>query len=308
MSTSPDPWTQLAVNVAITTFTHPMGYVKTLIQVGYEPIQPTIGKNMFFRKTLLLPGFFKYAGHIKNVDGFFGLYRGLSSRILSSVCGNLAARVTSQKLEEHFPSQENAKTESKKSETVSTHEFLVESGKLTVSHCCAAVVSHPFQVVAVRSMVQFVGKETKYSGFLAPYREVYNENGIMGFFAGLVPRVLMDILTLWLARTMFHIFNTYILDENMSNAKEVRSYMHAITGFVAGMITYPLGLVSTLMTVNESGLVAGSPPFMPVYPTWRDCWRDLSERGLLKRGSSLFFRPYHAHAVSIETQPLTPLD
>ncbi|XP_071826027.1 mitochondrial carrier homolog 2-like [Apostichopus japonicus] len=308
MSTSPDPWTQLAVNVAITTFTHPMGYVKTLIQVGFEPIPPKIGKNLFFRKTLLLPGFFQYVGHIRKVDGFFGLYRGVGARIFASVSGNLVARITSQKLEEHFPSQESENTESKKGAKLTTNEFLTESAKLTVSHCCAAVVSHPFQVIAVRSMVQFIGREIKYNGFIAPFREVYNENGIMGFFAGLVPRVLMDVLTLWLARTMFHIFNNYILDDNMSNAKEVRSYMHAITGFVAGMMTYPLGLVSTLMTVNESGLAAGSPPFTPVYPTWRDCWSDLSERGLLKRGSSLFFRPYQANAVAIEAHPMTPLD
>lgn len=308
MATGPDPWTQLAVNVAITTFTHPMGYVKTLIQVGYEPIAPRVGKNMFFRKTLLLPGFFQYAGHIKKIDGFFGLYRGVTPRILASISGSIVARVTTQKLDEHFPSPQEEATESKKTGKVSTQEFLRESAKLTVSHCCGAVVSHPFQVVAVRAMVQFIGKETKYSGFLNPYREVYNENGIWGFFAGLVPRVLMDVFTLWLARTMFHIFNNYILDENMSNAKEIRNYMHAITGFVAGMITYPLGLVSTLMCVNDSGLMAGSPPFTPLYPNWRSCWRDLSERGLLKRGSSLFFRPYQAGAVAIEAPILTPLD
>ena len=29
----PDPWTQLVVNVGLTAVAHPMGYVKTLVQV-----------------------------------------------------------------------------------------------------------------------------------------------------------------------------------------------------------------------------------------------------------------------------------
>ena len=35
MAGGPDPWTQLAVNVGLTAVAHPMGYVKTLVQVCY---------------------------------------------------------------------------------------------------------------------------------------------------------------------------------------------------------------------------------------------------------------------------------
>lgn len=46
------------------------------------------------------------------------------------------------------------------------------------------------------------------------------------------------------------------------------------------------------MAVTGSDLQAGSPPYMPIYSSWIDCWSDLSRRNQLKRGSSLLIRYY----------------
>lgn len=53
------------------------------------------------------------------------------------------------------------------------------------------------------------------------------------------------------------------------------------------------------MAVTNSGLVAGSPSFMPHYNTWMHCWSDLSKQNQLKRGSSLFVRYYTGPQVVI---------
>ena len=42
------------------------------------------------------------------------------------------------------------------------------------------LATQPLYVVAVRSMAQFVGGEAKYTGVLAPIKEVLRENGIIG--------------------------------------------------------------------------------------------------------------------------------
>ena len=42
------------------------------------------------------------------------------------------------------------------------------------------MATQPLYVVAVRSMAQFVGGERKYNGLLAPFKEIMQENGIIG--------------------------------------------------------------------------------------------------------------------------------
>ncbi|XP_041859044.1 mitochondrial carrier homolog 1-like isoform X2 [Melanotaenia boesemani] len=74
----------LLLGAGVTAITHPLLYVKLLIQVGHEPLPPTVGTTMFGRRVLYLPGFFSYAQHIVEVDGKGGLFRGLSPRIISS--------------------------------------------------------------------------------------------------------------------------------------------------------------------------------------------------------------------------------
>lgn len=53
------------------------------------------------------------------------------------------------------------------------------------------------------------------------------------------------------------------------------------------------------MAVTNSGLLAGSPPQMPFYNSWIDCWTDLSKQNQIKRGSSLLVRYYTGPQVFI---------
>ncbi|XP_030849986.1 mitochondrial carrier homolog 2-like [Strongylocentrotus purpuratus] len=308
-----DPWMQIVVNIGIGAFSHPMGYVKTLIQLGYEPLPPRLGRNAFFRECYQLPGFLPYARHIYSVEGFSGLYRGFFPALCQNFISGAVLRSVSEKMDELFPVVDESEKKAlakKRPElaSVSFHTFMLQMSKDSVAHLCAVVVSQPFNVIMIRSMAQFIGKETKYSGWISPYFEVYNDSGIRGLFTGLAPRLLLDLMTLWLARTMYYSFNRLVVDENMTNVSELRSYANIITGFLASMLTYPFSLISSNYIVNNSGLLAGTAPYVPVYMNWVDCWRDLRNRGLLKRGSSLFFRRYNAKMVVFQPEPVTPLD
>ncbi|MBV95193.1 Mitochondrial carrier 2, partial [Eschrichtius robustus] len=101
---------------------------------------------------------------------------------------------------------------------------------------------------------------------------IYREEGILGFFAGLIPRLLGDIISLWLCNSLAYLVNTYALDSGVSTMNEMKSYSQAVTGFFASMLTYPFVLVSNLMAVNNCGLAGGCPPYSPVYSSWIDCW------------------------------------
>ncbi|NXG76767.1 MTCH2 protein, partial [Baryphthengus martii] len=146
------------------------------------------------------------------------------------------------------------------------------------------------------------------SGTLSAFATIYREEGILGFFAGLIPRLLGDILSLWLCNMLAYLINTYALENGVraprparggcgffvllqvSTMAEMKSYSQAVTGFFASMLTYPFVLVSNLMAVNNCGLAGGLLPYAPTYSSWLDCWSQLHKEGNMSRGNSLFFR------------------
>ncbi|NWI82990.1 MTCH2 protein, partial [Dryoscopus gambensis] len=283
------------------------------LQVGYEPLPPTLGRNIFGRQVYQLPGLFSYAKHIVKVDGRAGLFKGLAPRLCSSAIGTVVHSKVLQLFppDSCFPLQPGA---SKKEPVSSLEQVLKETSREMVARSAATLITHPFHVITLRCMVQFIGRETKYSGTLSAFTTIYREEGILGFFAGLIPRLLGDILSLWLCNMLAYLINTYALENGVGSAPgsgprprfggvqvlsllsqvstmtEMKSYSQAVTGFFASMLTYPFVLVSNLMAVNNCGLAGGLLPYAPTYSSWLDCWSQLHREGNMSRGNSLFFR------------------
>ncbi|NXL37332.1 MTCH2 protein, partial [Glaucidium brasilianum] len=295
----------------LTVLSQPLMYVKVLVQVGYEPLPPTLGRNIFGRQVYQLPGLFAYAKHIVKVDGRAGLFKGLTPRLCSSAIGTVVhSKVLQRSLlgggcsspDASFSLQPGA---SKKEPVSSLEQVLKETSREMVARSAATLITHPFHVITLRCMVQFIGHETKYSGTLSAFATIYREEGVLGFFSGLIPRLLGDILSLWLCNMLAYLINTYALENGCGSAggqrcfffltqvstmTEMKSYSQAVTGFFASMLTYPFVLVSNLMAVNNCGLAGGLLPYAPTYSSWLDCWGQLHREGNMSRGNSLFFR------------------
>ncbi|NWQ68298.1 MTCH2 protein, partial [Neopipo cinnamomea] len=328
----------------LTVLSQPLMYVKVLVQVGYEPLPPTLGRNIFGRQVYQLPGLFSYAKHIVKVDGRAGLFKGLAPRLCSSAIGTVVHSKVVQVPARAggaggalppgtgTPGHPGA---SKKEPVSSLEQVLKETSREMVARSAATLITHPFHVITLRCMVQFIGRETKYryglgvsggtgdpgippqlillfpsfpSGTLSAFTTIYREEGILGFFAGLIPRLLGDILSLWLCNMLAYLINTYALENGVrilgsggtgwqgeplgmvSTMAEMKSYSQAVTGFFASMLTYPFVLVSNLMAVNNCGLAGGLLPYAPTYSSWLDCWSQLHREGNMSRGNSLFFR------------------
>lgn len=102
-------------------------------------------------------------------------------------------------------------------------------------------------MISIRMMAQFVGKETIYSSLWSSVREILRENGILGFFAGLIPKLLCDLTCIALASTTCYIVNKYYIRDPGS-----RTYFSGFTQFVYASLLYPLHVVSTCMIVSGS--------------------------------------------------------
>ncbi|XP_004066849.1 mitochondrial carrier homolog 2 [Oryzias latipes] len=279
---------QVLLGSGLTVLSHPLMYIKVLIQVGHEPLPPTLGRNLFGRQVQQLPGLFSYAKHIVKIDGKVGLFKGLVPRLCASTIGTFVH----SKVVEKYQDQDKSQGVGEKHVSAEDSMELVvkETTKEMIARSCATVITHPFHVITLRCMVQFIGRETKYSGVFDSIVTIYREEGILGFFAGLIPRLLGDVLSLWICNMLAHLINTYAIDDSMNHKGEIKNCSQAGTGFLASMLTYPFVLVSNLMAINNCGLAGGLPPYASIYPSWVDCWRHLSREGNMSRGNSLFFR------------------
>ncbi|KAF7687875.1 mitochondrial carrier homolog 2 [Silurus meridionalis] len=278
---------QVLLGSGLTVLSHPLMYIKILVQVGHEPLPPTLGWNLFGRQVHQLPGLFAYAKHIIKIDGKAGLFKGLGPRLCAGTIGTIVHGKVLQKCHENNLKVLNI---GQKKEEGSLQYVVNETTKEMIARSCATIVTHPFHVITLRCMVQFIGRETKYSGVFDSIITIYKEDGILGFFAGLIPRLLGDIFSLWICNMLAHFINSYALDDSMSHTSELKNCSQAATGFFASMLTYPFVLVSNMMAINNCGLAGGLPPYAESYHTWIDCWRHLSQEGNMSRGNSLFFR------------------
>ncbi|XP_045462917.1 mitochondrial carrier homolog 2 [Harmonia axyridis] len=287
-------WSTYGFRILINTVSHPFEYAKVLIQIGYEPIPPKPSTTFFGKPALKLPNIFQYVKHIKTVDGFTGCYRGLESK----ACGSILSAIATQKVTDYLEMNRNDEDDDELDvELLKRKRFIRNTRNDIVTRATAIIVSQPFHVITVRIMAQFIGREVKYRGIFGSIGEIYKQNGLLGFFSGLIPRLLGDILTVLVANTLTYVINTYIVEE-----KELQVYTSATMMFIATAVTYPFQVVSNCMAVSKSGLMAGSPPFMPHYGTWVNCWTDLSNRNQLKRGSSLLVRYYVGPQFSVDSK------
>lgn len=298
------PWAAIATRIALSGFSHPFEYVKVLIQIGHEPLPPYPTRTLFGRPALALPGAFQYIRHIKAVDGFCGLYRGLGPKLVGSIVSGFVYSDVMKRMpslgatkkcnnvkksqEDDDPEEdEDDENEEEMSDEERFLRFMQDTIKETAARCAAVFVSHPFHVITIRTMAQFVGREEHYRGLFPSVIHIYREEGIRGYFVGLVPRMLAEVFTLWFAQVATFVINNYIIEE-----KVLRSYIGTSLLYVASAITYPFALVCNVSAVNNCGLTAGMPPNMPIYYGWTDAWRHLSSIGQLKRGSSILWRYY----------------
>ncbi|CAJ0962072.1 unnamed protein product [Ranitomeya imitator] len=182
------------------------------LAVGHEPMPPTLGRNLFGRQVYQLPGFFAYAKHIIKIDGKRGLFKGLTPRLCAGAVGTVVHSRVLQCYQHQNQMEDEA---SKEKENPSLDYVIKETTQEMVARSAATVITHPFHVITLRCMVQFIGRETKYDGVFGSIVTIYREEGVLGFFAGLMPRLLGDVLSLWICNMVAFLINKYTLENQV---------------------------------------------------------------------------------------------
>jgi len=276
---------------------YPMNYAKTLIQIGYEPFPPTKG-SFFGNPYLALPNIFQYIRYIKSVDGFWGCYRGLvpflcQNTVASFVQNQVATRCPYTIVEGNESGNRektvviNSDWSRSHLETGKLENVLKKTGWQLVCTGAGTIASHPFYVIMVRTVGQFVGRETKYNSLWESITTILDEDGIRGFFVGLAPRLIGDILLVSVSASLVYLINSYI-GKNNHTVDQASSMAASV---VAHAVSYQFTVVASTIAVNNR-LCIGRHPHTIKFDSWLDCWSFLRDIKQLKRGSSIIGRHY----------------
>lgn len=291
----------VAVDCATMTATHPITLIKTLIQLGHEPLAPYTGRTWTFAKQQFLPGALPYGHFIVKQDGFCGLFRGLTPRLGSSLTFSLANRFIGDQLSKHANiCPEEATVEDsweegfKKVGQKIVHKSIVES--------LAVVLSYPLNVLAIRSMAQFISREDAYDSLIGGTEEIFTQEGWSGFFSGITPKLVGVILGITLIEAASFAIKKQInqVDEEVKKDNQdlfslLNQHASLFAGVIANTFTYPYTLASTIMSVNGSRLSCASG-----HDNWNTCLKELKESKMHHRGSTIFFgRKYKEVVVKI---------
>lgn len=69
-----------------------------------------------------------------------------------------------------------------------------------------------FLVMAIRTMGQFIGREQAYSSInlFQNFQEIYERQGLGGFFVGLIPRWLLEISMIVISNVLIHLLKSQL--------------------------------------------------------------------------------------------------
>ncbi len=291
---------QLVLRAAFNTPLYPVKYVQRLIQLGHEPTAPEKRFSVVFQRYMYYyPGVVGYGRTIYQTEGWRGLYRGVSAAFAEDVVGlttstfvRPAIQSVVNKIPLPFYSFESGDVPDSRDTlpSILTRGSRMFLGNL-LTNCIVQLTVHPFHVISVRTMAQFVGKETTYSGVVGSIKEIYRTEGMAGFYAGIVPALLGHVCTCIIHSSLWLMFEIIVSNISHEMGKLVVKTLIAmpLLAYIPSSYSYPFFLMMNVMAVNNSGLVAGTPPKMPLFTGWMDCYRYLKSTGNLYRGSVILF-------------------
>uniref|UniRef100_A0A3B3V8E6 Mitochondrial carrier 1 n=1 Tax=Poecilia latipinna TaxID=48699 RepID=A0A3B3V8E6_9TELE len=243
------------LGASVTAITHPLLYVKLLIQVGHEPLPPAAGTTMFGRPVLYLPGFFSYGElwlHIWDIQ------RPKHSFVGATVVGSISASSC------HMCKAPNLGW--------IYSDFLLRFSQIILGYILQRHLNEdiiPF-IPAVKSLNANPDViKWFHFGLFSCIMKIFKEEGLSGFYIGFVPHVLGEVLFLWCCNLLAYFINTYAVDD-------ITLTSTAFLQITLSVLTYPFTLVADVMAVNNCGLAAGLPPRFPVFKSWLHCWNHLS--------------------------------
>ncbi|KAI7688467.1 hypothetical protein SSS_06844 [Sarcoptes scabiei] len=185
-------------------------------------------------------------------------------------------------------------------------QFLLESINCDcMTRLAALTIAYPLQIIMIRSMAQFIGRETYYDTIVNAIADIYQTGGLRGFYAGFLPLLCYEVTMVVVESSIVFFLRRQSEITDITSPSLILN----IGNWLARALLYPFKIVSTVMSCNGRACrsLAASAYTAPEHKDWVACLQTLWNRGEIKRGSALFFRHYPATSPFIfPIQPLMP--
>uniref|UniRef100_A0A0A9Y1J2 Mitochondrial carrier 2 n=1 Tax=Lygus hesperus TaxID=30085 RepID=A0A0A9Y1J2_LYGHE len=178
-----------------------------------------------------------------------------------------------------------------------------------ISSAVAVVLTHPFAVLSLRQMSQFVGKENIYS--VAALKNLLMQPGLFALIDGLLPRYIYLTVPALVSKVIMRIYEFYLAghirwfppnssDDTVASNMYYRSdWVKWFIGFAAehcvSDMLYPLEVVVVSTSVAKSGVVPGEYPFAPELSNWISRLKYMARHHQLRRKANLLKRVFTEH-------------
>ena len=286
---------------------HPIKLVSVLIQLGYEPLPPEQRYSFIFRQYLwYYPGIFGYARSIARQDGWRALYRGVGGSMFAEVVHLSAVGVIRPAVNHMISkiplrvvppdSEGNVPDTEPEVENVETIRAVLVSALRTfltnsITSVAVELVVHPFHVISIRMIAQHVGKEHIYNSVWSSMKEIYREEGLSGFYSGIVPALLAHLTRCVIYSSMWVLFEMMAIHTPYNWAKMlIRVPLRMpLLNYLPRSYSYPFLLMSNVMAANTPKLTISQPPYSPTFNSWTESYKHLKSIGALYRGSVVLF-------------------
>ncbi|KAI5645547.1 mitochondrial carrier protein domain-containing protein [Phthorimaea operculella] len=295
--TAGSPWATFGVPpelipIVLIIITHPLEYVKVLMQLGHEPLPVRDTTTLLGHPARIRPNIFQYLAHIYRTEGILGCFRGLSANLAGILMTLKVSPILITKGIEAAGKPEFMAAPDLHTDGEAKYEDYFKNIRRDILiHLANLLVSYPFIVVSTRMMAAYIGNDAGYLTMPEAFVSTLLDSGPWGFYNGFIPRLLSDLYCMVTSSLCAFLVNKYVF-----TTKEMRQFTELLVGLATLPITgfllpdYPLKLSSTCVAISGSSLKAGNPPLMPVYSTWIDCLIDLYKTSQHRRGGAAFFR------------------
>ncbi|CAH8587208.1 unnamed protein product [Schistosoma turkestanicum] len=211
--------------------------------------------------------------------GLYGIFTiGLPANILGSFVKSYSTTITMEYLTpDSFEKKSYFETDK------GIRIFLISTSKCTFARVIGVVVSYPFQVIMIRQMSQFLNGVRLYDSILNAFPAILKNEGFLSFFSGLTPRIIGEVITVWLTACLAYAFNKYIFKDSIDPS--LKKHTPFVTEIMVSGATHGLTVTSTVMAAADS-----ANNVVPVFNNWWQCYSYLNRSDAFVRGSSLFFR------------------
>lgn len=277
----------------------PLKVTRFLIQHGYEPVSPYFVTGRGVTDFLMnrpasvcryLPGIIGYSRGMTHNFGWKSLFAGLGPSLCQMLIDTTFDIRWSEPVDKFLIKLIGFTNNDVRSYSFNLKKVLFLSMKASIVQSFSMFYSYPFYVVGNVCILRCIKGEPSVWMWRV-FRQVWQDAGIGGLYSGILALWLYQMINVWCEEFLVEFFRMLMLYVTNEVGDKDGTGDYTASHILITSFTYPLSLVSSIMTSNKSSVKRNlNIPQLPQFTSCLDCFRHLYNSDIWFRGSILLQR------------------